>query len=644
MEKEIIQKNTILKLLILEDSLRDKELITELLTEAGFQLDVTHAEVMSTFVEALNKSRYDVIISNYALQGFNAVGALELSRKICPEVPFVCVSGSIGEEKAIDLLKMGAVDYVLKDRPERLPHAIQRALDEAKEKAALMKAERELLDSEARFRQIAETAQEWIWEVDTEGLYTYSSPMVESLLGFTPDELVGKKYFYDFFLPEEKEKLKSTALELFSKKEIFRNYENTNLHKNGQKVILSTSWSPIFDEYGNLKGYCGVDEDITERRKSEKAVRESETKFRNLFYNHAAVKMIIDPENGNIVEANKAAASFYGWPVETLKNMNIGQINVLPEEDFEREVKRVLSSKKFHFEFRHRKADGNLVDVEVFGSVIENENKELLHSIIYDISEKKKAERALLELNKELEKRVELRTEQLSEVNKELEAFTYSISHDLRGPLRAINGYTEILMEDYADLLPESAKKICFVIRNNAIKMGALISDLLKLSRMSKSELLFSDVDMNALADAVYEEITSADQRKRISFFHDNLENCHGDWTLLKQALVNLISNAVKYTGKVENPVIEMKSEIVDENIIYTIIDNGAGFDMDHYNMLFGVFQRLHPESEYEGTGVGLAIVHRIISRHRGKVWAEGSVGKGAKFFFSIPIAQKLMV
>lgn len=409
----------------------------------------------------------------------------------------------------------------------------------------------------------------------------------------------------------------------------------------GSVVEIIENVVGVFDESGELSEIIGYMTDITEQKKAQLALIESEKKFRDLFQYHAAIKLIIDPNNGNIEEANQAAADFYGWTVEELTKMNIAQINTMLSNDLMKEMESAPTLTKNHFEFKHLKADGSLVDVEVFSSSVEINGKQYLHTIIQDISEKKKAERALLELNRELEKRVELRTEQLSEVNKELEAFTYSVSHDLRGPLRAINGFTEILMEDYAELLPESAQKTCLVIRKNAIIMGNLISNLLKLSRMSKSEMLFSDIDMNALADAVYIEITSVEQRKRISFIHDNLENCHGDGILLKQVLINLISNAVKYTGKIENPVIEMKSEIVDENIIYTIIDNGAGFDMNHYNMLFGVFQRLHTDSEFEGTGVGLAIVHRIISRHEGKVWAEGAVGKGAKFFFTIPIVDK---
>ena len=257
--------DTALKVLILEDSLQDKELITEQLYEAGFQLEITHAVNEEMFSEAIGKCRYDIIISDFKLPGFDAFGALEICQKKCPEIPFICVSGSIGEETAIQLLRKGAVDYVLKDRPDRLPHAILRALDEVKEKAALVKTEKELLESEARFRQVAEAAQEWIWEVDANGLFTYASPVVKNLLGYNNSEIVGKKHFYDFFIPSKKEELKKAAFDVFSRKESFRNFENPNINKDGNIVILTTSGSPVTDENGILKGYRGVDADITER-------------------------------------------------------------------------------------------------------------------------------------------------------------------------------------------------------------------------------------------------------------------------------------------------------------------------------------------------------------------------------------------
>ncbi|MFA7289209.1 MAG: PAS domain S-box protein [Melioribacteraceae bacterium] len=395
--------NTALKALLLEDSLNDKELIVERLIEAGFKLEVTHVENKIEFTEAIKNSNYDIIISDFRLPGFDAFEALDICNRICPEVPFICVSGSIGEETAIELLKEGAFDYVLKDRPERLPHAIKRALEDVKENTALQKAERELLESEKRFRQVAETAQEWIWEVNTEGMYTYSSPVIEILLGFKPEEVVGKMHFYDFFAPDVKESLIKMAFDAFNEGKLFRNFENKNIHKNGKSVILSTSGSPIFDDNGNVKGYRGVDEDITDRKKSEDALKQSEEKFRNLFYNHSAVKLIIDPDTGEIVEANEAAASFYGWQIEVLQNMNVNQLNESSSIDIRSEMEKARTLKKNHFEFRHRKADNSIVDVEVFSSIIKIGNKEYLHSIVHDISEKKKVEERLKLLNRAVE-------------------------------------------------------------------------------------------------------------------------------------------------------------------------------------------------------------------------------------------------
>lgn len=237
-----------------------------------------------------------------------------------------------------------------------------------------------------------------------------------------------------------------------------------------------------------------------------------------------------------------------------------------------------------------------------------------------------------------LESKIEKRTSQLTAANKELEAFTYSVSHDLRAPLRAINSFAEILIEGNLDSLNQEGRIACAIIKDNAIKMNKLINDLLKLSRVSQKEMLFMEIDMNAMVDKVFEEVTTEEQRQKISFNREELKNCQGDSSLITQVLVNLISNAVKYTGKTENPVIEINSHVSDTHVTYTIRDNGAGFDMKYADRLFNVFQRLHSEREFEGVGVGLAIVHRIISKHEGNVKAKGAVGQGAQFSFSLPV------
>jgi PAS domain S-box-containing protein len=251
-----------------------------------------------------------------------------------------------------------------------------------------------------------------------------------------------------------------------------------------------------------------------------------------------------------------------------------------------------------------------------------------------DITDRKETEERLEEenqkLNEELEERVKQRTE-------EMEAFSYSISHDLRAPLRAINGYAKILEEDYAGLLDAEGNRLLAVVQENAKKMGMLIDDLLDFSRLGRKELNKSMIDMSALVENVWNELQrTSTTSSKITF--NGLHKVVADHMLMHQVWMNLLSNAIKYSLNCSEPVIKITSYTIKEMMVFSIADNGAGFDMQYVHKLFGVFQRLHSTEEFEGTGVGLAIVHRIITKHGGKVWAEGETGKGATFYFSLPI------
>ncbi|MFL9879712.1 ATP-binding protein [Herbaspirillum rhizosphaerae] len=228
--------------------------------------------------------------------------------------------------------------------------------------------------------------------------------------------------------------------------------------------------------------------------------------------------------------------------------------------------------------------------------------------------------------------------EKLEASNKEMESFSYSVSHDLRAPLRAVDGFARMLEEDVADQLDEEGRRKLQVIRDNTRNMGRLIDELLEFSRLGRKELNYGHLDMSALAQAAFKDATSVavnDTTLSLSA----LPAARGDITLIKQVWFNLLSNACKFSAKREQAHITVKGSVEGDALTYTVSDNGAGFDMRYYNKLFGVFQRLHRVSEFEGTGVGLAIVHRIVTRHGGRVWAEGVVGEGAVFHFTLPAA-----
>jgi two-component system sensor kinase len=265
-------------------------------------------------------------------------------------------------------------------------------------------------------------------------------------------------------------------------------------------------------------------------------------------------------------------------------------------------------------------------------------------NLLEDVNEERSrlddTQRALVNMLEDIEVervRAEQARVHLESVNRELEGFSYSVSHDLRAPLRAISGFAEAVMEDYAPKLDDEGKRYLGLIQDNAHKMGQLIDDLLAFSRLGRQELTVAEIDIEALSSEVFEELQAQFPKRDIEFTVQSVPHAYADRTLMRQVLTNLLSNAVKFTRPREKACIEFGYLPKPDGGAYYIKDNGVGFDMQYVGKLFGVFQRLHSDKEFEGTGVGLALVHRIVTRHGGRTWAEGKVDEGATFYFTLP-------
>lgn len=383
-------------------------------------------------------------------------------------------------------------------------------------------------------------------------------------------------------------------------------------------------------------------QEITERKKIEEALVESEEKFRLAFMTSPESISINRLSDGVFMTINEGFQRLTGYSEDDVIGKSSLEIN-LWEESYRNIFTQRLQNYGYieNFEIKCKAKNGEIRSGLMSARIINTQDDPHVIVITRDITELKKVMEELNLLNAELEQRVQERTSQLREVNQELEAFAYSISHDLRAPLRAIDGFTHIFMDDNSSKLDNEAKRICSIIIENTAHMGHLIDDLLAFSKISRSEMSLSEINMGQIVDAVFNNLVTSGQHKQVKTSIQKLGNAIGDDSMIRQVWTNLISNALKFTSKKEDPEIAISFEAGKDEVIYSISDNGAGFDKKYINKIFGVFQRLHSQDEFEGTGVGLAIVQRIIVRHGGRVWAEGEPGKGAIFYFSLPVSKK---
>ncbi|MBZ0181922.1 MAG: response regulator [Melioribacteraceae bacterium] len=434
------------------------------------------------------------------------------------------------------------------------------------------------------------------------------------------------------------DKIKNIPNDGVSEDVVLREYNSVLVNKLEDKMRQAEQKEIELKEY-----VVKLEKTIEEREKAEKELGRSELKYKKL-YDGMMDGFVITTIEGKILEFNNAFTSMLMYDDDDeLKSKNINDLTPAKWHD---EEKRIFENQVFGsgysetYEKEMIKKDGSIFPVELRTYLIVNEKneKEGMWAIIKDITERKKIELMTQKLNEELEQRVKERTSQLKILNQELEAFSYSVSHDLRTPLRIISGYSKILFEEYANELSDDAKTLLEGITKNTNNMSCLIDDLLEFSKLNRKEVALTEINFEKIFKEVFYEIPNSAIKDKVKINISKLPVVKGDKALLKQVAANFISNAVKFSSKVENPEINVSANIENGMAVFCIKDNGVGFDMNYSGKLFGVFQRLHKQNEYEGTGVGLAIVKRIINRHGGKVWAESELNNGSSFYFSLPL------
>ena len=398
------------------------------------------------------------------------------------------------------------------------------------------------------------------------------------------------------------------------------------------------------------KSYTSVEnlrQEITERKWTEAALKTSEARYR-LLSEHMTDSLWLLDMNFKVIYQSPSVQKLRGFTVQEVMEMPLEQ-NVTPEslklvtEVILREIPRVEADPDYNpiltLDLEYCCKDGTTRWTENKLSVIRDENSKPVSILneARDITERKLAEEEIKRLNEELDRRVIERTTQLEAVNKELETFSYSVSHDLRAPLRSIDGFSHALLEDYQGKLDATGKSYLERICKATQHMGNLIDDMLKLSRVTQSEFNYQSIDLSKMVQSISDRFQKNNPNNNVKMTIQKGIVIQGDPHSMQIALTNLIDNAWKFTGKQKHPRIEFGATLKENEKIFFIRDNGVGFDMSYVGKLFGAFQRLHTIDEFAGTGIGLVTVQRIIRRHGGKIWAEGEVGKGATFYFTLP-------
>jgi PAS domain S-box-containing protein len=486
----------------------------------------------------------------------------------------------------------------------------------------MMTSENQTLNRYARFFSLS---VDMFCIADFDGHFKEVSDIWETELGYPKEELLRRPYL-EFIHPDDRPKTSTEAAKNADGITTL-SFENRYRCKDGSYKWLLWNTRAVPKE----RLIYAVARDITGRKKVEELLQASEERFRLIVDGIKDYAILMLSPDGVVQTWNTGAERMKGYQSEEIvgKTFSLFYTPEAIQDGLPRKMLQAAATEGRHEQegWRVRKDGSRFMADTVITALRDNDGGlRGFAKITRDVTERKRTENSLRDHAKQLE-----------QANRELDAFSYSVSHDLRTPLRAIDGFSEILQEEYAPRLDAEGQRLLGVICSNARQMGKLIDELLAFSRLGRKNLETTPVDMEALADSVVSQLKALEPERAIVVERGMLPAARGDIALLQQAVANLVSNALKFTRRRPDARVEIGSKKEAGESVYYVADNGAGFDMQYSKKLFGVFQRLHGADEFEGTGIGLALVQRIITRHGGRVWAEGKLGEGATFYFTLP-------
>ena len=613
-----------MRVLLIEDNPGDARFVREILREASANFTVSIAERLAQGIEFLLSQEVDVVLLDLGLPDSRGLVTLTKLQTRFSHLPIVIMTGSGDESLGIQAVQLGAQDYLVKGQVngELLKRALMYAAERKRTEEAVLHAKEEW---ELTFNSVPDL----IAILDRQHRVIRVNKAMAARLGTTPDKCVGLRCYEAVHqLPHPPEFCPHTLTCQDCKEHV------ADIHEKclGGDFLVSTT--PMFDNEGLVTGSVHVARDITARKRAEKALKEREQFLERMAELNPAVISVIDLTDNQEVYSSKPVLGSLGYKGEEIKD-SVGFLSsILYPGDFERLVAAAVELKEANdprirdIEVRARSADGKWRWLQILYVIFKrdiNGAAQQVMSVARDVTE-----------HKEIEEALRNRTAELETANKELEAFSYSVSHDLRAPLRSMDGFSKMLIEEYGEQLDDKGKGYLERIRTSGRLMAQLIDDLLRLSRVGRVEMKAEDVDLSELTRSIAEELRRTQPGRKCEFVVAERTSAIGDRTLLKILLQNLMENAWKYSGKVERGRIEFGALLRDGEKVYFVKDNGVGFDMKYAKKLFEPFERFHSSNDFTGTGIGLAIVQRIIDRHGSRVWAEGEIGKGAAFYFTL--------